>query len=407
MKFLSPSLRILLGTVALITIGACCLYPFLFMYLTDFMGLTITQATLCMSWYALFPVIGGPWAGFLQNRFPGKILCLTSCLLDVLGLIILFSQKGGMVSSFAAVSLMALSHSFLGVTLKTTLSQALESDQISSGASLMHAAGNVGWFVGPAIGGLFLVRQDYKSALLVAMGIFLLCFIVLAIFYPSQNHRKEDVKAGEIKGIWSGSLIAYLFLYFCTWAMIPHSHMGLAKYAIEYCKNPGLVALFNPAQAVLVILFVPLAGRLAGGWDSAKFFRAFMIGNIIYAFGLAGTALGGNQNPAWGLSVLGTTMTIWEMLMIPAAGALAALIVPKEKLGAVFGLQTCVGALGQALGSSMSGFILARSSEHWPLFWIHGGLLFLGLNFACILVALYAIRSKTVSTSPAFNPLPA
>jgi FSR family fosmidomycin resistance protein-like MFS transporter len=252
------------------------------------------------------------------------------------------------------------------------------------GAAIFSTGGNLGFALGPVVGGLLVIGFGLHATLgLVPLGILL--FVVL-VLYPGDFLKKESHGSSAVSKHpdeltapipWVSLISICLIVTLRSWV-----YMSAITYLPMYFETQG-VQLKSGSVLLTIYLACGAAAGLYGGHLSDKIGRKFVIvvSALIYPF-LA--------------SLMLITSGPWVWLSVGASGAallasfsvtivLAQELMPRY-VGLASGLILGLGFGTGGLGSALSGF-LADMFGLYTTFWI--------LALAPLLIAILVIFIKT------------
>jgi predicted MFS family arabinose efflux permease len=209
----------LLSAAMFINRSGTMVFPFLSLYLTQYLHYSITQTGIVLSIYGLGALVGTFSGGYLTDRLGNYIVQVFALICSGIMLLILM-----FLSSFTAICIGIFIFTALGDTFRPANSAAIASystnDNRTRSYTLNRLAINLGWAIGAGFGG-FLAYYNYKLLFIVdgitclVAGIFLLIFLK-----PSkQNYIKdetEEINAGSTLSPYKDKL----FLFFVALILI-------------------------------------------------------------------------------------------------------------------------------------------------------------------------------------------
>lgn len=229
-----------------------------------------------------------------------------------------------------------------------------------------RVAVNVGWAVGPALGGL-LAAESYALTFAATSALCLLCAGVAAFGLPAD----ASARAGDTASA-SGILAAgrdARFLRFCAWSLVlaivtAQLVAPLSVHAVQFVglteRQVGALFAIN---GVLVILGVVPAAQLPMSLTAA-----LAAGCGLYA---AGYALVGFAPGFWTLALAMVVLTLGEIVVSPRMPTLTAELAPANLVGRYIGFQGLCFTGGQALAPLLGGAGLQHLSPRWtPAPWL-------------------------------------
>jgi MFS family permease len=328
------------------------------------------QIALVFSAYAIGSFFGEPFWGRLSDSIGRKPLLLSTVsgnCLCYLGLAfapnvyIAFAVRllGGLASGNNAV-------------VQGYIADVSKPDERAGRMSLLGAAYNIGFIVGPALGGLLANpsagHAGFGLPLFVCSGLSAICATAIFFFVPESRARREHHGQGPNRWAVVGSLFRHPVI---ARLMLVTFLAGCAFNGIEYVFGLWTQARFawGPQQVggafavtgvVAAINQIALTGRLSRKFGEAQMLAAgmaltmlfmllqtFSTGAVLVVTCLAISAFG--QSVAW-----------------PNVGALISRNVDWNHQGQYQGLNNAVGALARLVGPSIAALAFSGISVNAP-----------------------------------------
>ena len=304
-----------LALVMLINRSGAMVIPFLTVYLTQ-KGFTIGQAGYVMGAFGVGSIVGGYLGGRLTDRFGHFYVQAGSLLLNGILFIVL-----GQMQSFAQITICIFVLSSLGEAFRPANSAAIAAysneENRTRCYSLNRLAVNLGWAIGPAVGGL-LASSSY-SLLFWADGLTCISasLLLYAVFKPKRSDQKSVHKAHGIpigRSAYSdrifllGMLLIFIvgICFFQMFSILPlfyrdQMHLNEATIGWLLALNGLIIALFE-----MVLVF-----KLEGRQHAVSY---MMLG----AFCIGASFLLLNTAPLLSVALASIcVVTIGEMLLFP------------------------------------------------------------------------------------------
>jgi len=382
-------LHLFLGRL-LASTGFSIVIPFLALYLHGTRGVPMSAVGSLFFFGALCgvggQVVGGEWS----DR-SGRKQVLVSCQIIRAAA---FAGLGWAVTVHASIFLFAVLtglSAFAGRMFEPP-SGAMIAD-ITTGErrveayGLLRIGGNLGWAIGPALGG-FLAALSYASLFFVAAGVLLTAGILIAILveetHPSRRRRREDAvperspippvgPASAGRGLSISGTIAVLrdtlFLRYCLITFLLFTVMGqmmstFSVYAVEWAGRSkvelGAIYMLNGVQVVL--LQFP-ATRILTPY---RMTTALIVGCLLYSLGYGMMGWGSS----FALLFVGMfVVTLGEVTSTPASMNLVANFSPEDQRGRYMGVYGIFNSFGWSVGPLVGGVLLDLAAGHAKILW--------------------------------------
>ena len=331
-----------MSVVMLINRSGSMVTPFLSIYVTDMLGYTLREAGLILSIYGMGSVCGSFLGGWLTDkighfRVQFVSLVLGGCLYFVLLRLEQFAYLA------AGVFIISLVNDMLRPANSASIAHYAKPENMTRAFSLNRMAINLGFSVGPAIGGM-LAAVSYHwlfvadGVTCIAAGIFFFLY-----FRNQQGHRpvrrKPDdaIPATAVRSPYrDGYFILFVALCSCFATIFFQLFSTLPLYYRQvYLLPESRIGTLMALNGLIVFLVEMLTVYLLG--DKAK--KSILIAAGLLTLGLSFILL----NLVHHLSVLYISMLLLSFSEIMAMPFMATLTVERSNAGnrgAYMGLYT-------------------------------------------------------------------
>jgi predicted MFS family arabinose efflux permease len=356
--------------------------PFLALYMNQVLGAPMTLVGLVLLVAGLAGAAGSFVGGVIADARGRRNVMVVSMITRSLSFVALAIVITVMPELWLISALLALNF-FLGGAFdpanNAMVADVVEPSRQLEAYGLLRVAWNLGFAVGPAIGGLIVVFS-YNLAFLASAGVSMIAALIVLFFLkesyvPNPGSRKERLKL-DLSGI---SLPFLAFCIFCvpmfimagqfgtTFPVYANERLGIDSFVI------GIVYGINGLMVALIQL--PLARWLS----RYNMFSAMLFGTLVYALGFFSLALiwGG-----WGLAMSMVVITIGEMIVTPVATSLTAAYSHVDDRGRYMGVFGLVASLGWFTSSLIGGIVYDNASSSlllWGIMALLGATTALGM----------------------------
>lgn len=378
------------------TMGFSLVMPFMAMYLVEDRG---ASGTLYGAVYLLAGVISAVAqgvAGEISDRVGRRKVMITGLALRsvnmaALGAAVLTS------ASITVLGLLVVANGLLRSWFEPAASAAVT--ELSTPETRVAAFGlqrigvNVGWAVGPALGG-FLAAHSFGTLFFAAAPATLIT--ILAVLPVKDQPRQQAaapkarerldlalvinaLKENRVFTIYLGLVLFGSMMtvqIFSTLSLYASAHLGFTKadVGLLYTIN-GLFVVFFQVPAVRVVRLVGMR-------------RALVLGAILYAvayasFGLASTFA------ALGIGML--ILTAGEVIFAPALSDTAATLGDPKRMGRAFGLFGLMQSLGISLGPLLGGSAFDAFRDQPMALW---GVMVVGMLIVAVAYSRFGKRYR-------------
>lgn len=339
-------------------VGTSLTWPFMTIYLHENFGLPLTTVTFLISLESVMTVISNILAGPYMDRHGRKPVMIISIFVNALSFVALALAR----SLPAFVIIMILRGFFTQLyrvgtnTMVTDLTN--EEDRFEA-FSLTRTSANIGFAVGPAIGG-FIAAYSYQLSMglsAVVLGIVTVITLVWVKETLPKNNLSQ-VKAGFAGlGDYKHAIHDKFFLIFIladifvTMGMVNMFNL-LSVYGKENFgvleSEYGFIMTVNAVMAATLQLPVTAVTK------KKPEFPILALGAVFYAIGLGSVALG-NSFSDFVISMI--ILTAGELILQPTAMSVVAKLSPPDQRGRYMGLYSLTMGAARGIGPLIGGLL--------------------------------------------------
>lgn len=340
--------------------------PFLAIYLHEELLVSMTLIGAMLTLSGIAGSIGAPIGGALSDGM-GRRRLLVLLLIGRAGMFFFLGYLVASHKSFGWFSLFYIFAALMGTSIfplmDAMVGDVTEQARRSHAYGLLRMAGNLGWAIGPAIGGL-LVGAGYASlfwatGLMIVVSALLVKWTVPETLASGSSSREAYnpfrmmvadralllfLLLHILLGLVRGQLIATLSVYASGAIGLPKSSIGLL-----YMINGGMVATLQ----VLVTR-----------WTARRSDLTMMgLAGVLYGVGYGSVGL---ANGWWALAGAMAVITIAEMIEMPTAASYVSSLAPEGRLGGYMGAHNLALHLGWTTGPLLGGLLLDHMPDPQP-----------------------------------------
>ena len=350
--------------------------PFLVLYLTRVLAISVSHAALALTVYGIGALLTMPIAGRLTDRLGALFVMRCSLLLSgfVLFLFPLAHHFGGIL---AITFVFAILNESVRPPSLALVSDLVEPEQRKQAFALSRLAVNLGMSLGPAIGGILAV-YSFRFLFFADGATSILAGLVLIFAWPGTRRIKasepqwddpEDLgreieaegpallaaphPAADLRAFRNRRMLYFLAALIPTQLVFFQLTSTLPVFLVRYLRLPesfyGTVFTLN--TLMIVALEVPLNNATAH-WSHR---RSLTLGALLYAIGFGSFALA--SGPA-GVFAAVAVWTFGEMILMPGSAAYAAEIAPAGRRGEYMGLYTMSFSFAFSVGPWLGAMLL-------------------------------------------------
>ncbi|MBU2019439.1 MAG: MFS transporter [Bacteroidetes bacterium] len=366
-----------LALLTLINRAGAMVIPFLSLYLTKSKGFSLSEVGWIMSAFGVGSICGSWLGGYLNDKIGSYSTMLISLVCSgVLFVLAQFPQS--MVSISIMIFFVMLFTDIFRPAMFVALRGYSKPENQTRSLSLIRLAINLGFSVGPAVGGFLIFYSGY-SALFWADGITCLLAALLLInrLHPKKtvNHQEKDDKTTNQSAYTDWVFISFcigLFLfglaflqYFSTIPLFYNDVFLLSEDSI------GLLLAFN--GFLVFALEMPLVHWIEQKKKNPLLWVCVGIFILLLSF----VALKINAWMGW-LWIGMVCMSFGEMFAFPFSNAFAMERAKVGKLGQYMGLYSIAFSISHVIGHNAGMQFVSRLG--FPYTWT----LFIGICILCI-----------------------
>jgi MFS family permease len=338
------------------TMGLSLVMAFMALYFVSERGLSGTATGAIYLGANVLQAFSQGWAGAFSDRAGRRVtmvvaLALRAVLVTVLGALVSADAPVWAVSA-ALYASWIVRGAFEPVAYAAVADVCAPRDRVAA-FGLQKIGVNLGWALGPAIGGLLLHYWSYGSVFFVSAPIILVAAIAVArIREPERKAPAPRLSLREALAAFRWQPVMAVFLACALLAGLMHGQLfsTFSLYVKEGMGlDEGVIGLLWAINAVCVVALQMPAVALIG-WIGTR--GALVLAPILYAasFALVGAA-GGFAVLAAAIVVL----SVGEVVFEPAQQTAAAELADPDQMGKAMGLLGQMKMLGLALSLLVGG----------------------------------------------------
>ncbi|HEY0104999.1 MAG TPA: MFS transporter [Rhizomicrobium sp.] len=384
----AAALPTLLSVMFINLLGFGIIVPLLPFYGRSFQA-PAWQVALIFSAYAIGAFFGEPFWGRLSDAVGRKPILISTVAGNCLCYLALAFAPNITVAFI--VRLLGGMASGNGSVIQGYIADVTPPEQRTAKMSLLGAAYNIGFIVGPALGGLLAHpsagHAGFRIPLLIASGLSAVCVVALALFLKeSRIHRRIGHRPSRwavMRNAARNPVVSRLFLVTllagCAFNGI-ESVFGLWAQARFDWDTWDIGLAFAVTGVVAALCQIAITGPLSKRYGEAR----------MLAFGMALTAVCAALQPfsvgAVSIVTLLALSAFGQSVAWPNVSALLSRNVDWEHQGQYLGLNNAMGALARLIGPFIAALTFSNIGVDAPFF--SAGLMVV----PAIILALYAAR---------------
>ena len=344
--------------------------PFIAIYFSREFGWSTLDIGLYFGGLAIVRSIFQAAGGELSDRMPRiRVLIdsqlLRSCAYVLLAASIYLNWGPWWVSVALYVS--AIFGAVFQPAANAAVSDILPKSQRLDGYAITRSAGNLGWAIGPAIGG-FLAGVSYGLLFLISAVLTASSALIFWAFLhlPKVERATDRFRFRDIVAVKDDRNLGYhMILIFILYLVVAQLMAPFSVYAVEIVglSESQLGFLYTLNGLLVVLLQIP-ATRLLSRF---RLTTQLLIGALFYAvgYGTIGTFVSFNY-----FLIAIAIVTFGEICMSPPSLALTSHLAPEGRMGRYMGVFGFAVASGWSFGPLYGGAILDLMSHSMSAAWI-------------------------------------
>ena len=351
-------------------IGFSIVMPFLSIFLYTEMGVPMTVVGIVFLGNAVAGAVGQVIGGELADRLGRRpIMCISMVMRTAVFLLLSVAIAGMVDLWIIAILLMATS---LTGSLFEPATNALVADLVSPGRrleaySILRVGQNVGWALGPLLGGLLAVISYASLFLFTALTSMIVAIITYTWISDSSRAITESDKldASDLKKVWKNRI----FIAICL-ATIPlfivlgqmTSTLALFSKDIVGISVAEVGYLYTLNGIIVIFLQLPMARYV----NKFRMTHVLVVGGILYAIGYF---IIGWASSLWILVASMIIISMGENITSPPSINLVANISSEHDRGRYMGVAGIFQTFGWSIGPLVGGILYDSLIDKPVILW--------------------------------------
>lgn len=368
----------LVGAAIVAVIGTSLVMTFMSIYMYQSLGMSMTQVGIVDFTTAIVGAAAAYAGGALCDAYGRKKILIIGLLLQIFSYLLISVA----IETAVAIPLFVLAlafNSFNGGLYRAIpdvmVADVVEPSSLVEAYGLLRIGSNLGWVVGPVLGGAFLLITSYGNLFYIT-ALTTSVYLLIALFVLRDTRpktRPEKFKPRDIIAVASD----VPFLLFCLLSLlmlIPYQQMYtlFSVYASSYVglDTFWIGVLFALSGLMVAIFQYPLSVRVS----RYRMTSMLAVSAVVFAlgFGLLSTSTMFFL-PFACMAVI----TFAEMIWAPAGSTLQANLSPENMRGRYFGFNGLTGNVGWAIGPLFGGVLKDSMNDNVPAMWAVIGAMFI------------------------------
>jgi MFS family permease len=360
---------LMMGLDTLLTIGWSSASPFLALYLYNVRGLSMSLVGMIFLVGGLMTGATNLLGGMLSDRFGRRRLLIAIAAVSTLFSLFLALLIGMSAPILLIIAFFIATRSINGTIGPTTgaiVADLSPRDRLAESYAVVRIGGNVGFAIGPAIGGYLMGFISYGWLFSIS-AVVSLTVTALVYFFLRETYGGSKAHVNLRSTLAVAKDRSFLFFVIVSILLVLSiGHLGttLSVFTVDRLgfttAQYGLLLTLN--GLIVVVLQYPVT-RIVERFTKAK---GLIIGSLFYVAGysLLGWIAGFN----WAILVI-ILITAGEVTLTPISSAVVAESAPTDKRGRYMGFFTLGQTVGFALSPLFGGVLLDNFPTESRLLW--------------------------------------
>lgn len=368
----------LVGAAIIAVMGSSLVMTFMSIYMYKTLGMSMTQVGIADFITAIVGAGAAYIGGAACDAYGRKKLLIAGLCLQIFSYLLISLAIDTNVA--IPIFILALAfNSFNGGLYRAIpdvmVADVVEPSQRVEAYGLLRIGSNLGWVIGPVLGGAFIMFTSYGNLFLIT-ALTTFAYLLIAIFILRDTKPKTKPERFSVKDI---AIVASdrPFLLFCLimlFMTIPYQQMYtlFSVYSSSYVGlNEFWIGVLFALSGLMVALFqYPLSVRVGRHRMSSM----LALAAVVFALGFGALSL---STAFFMPFICMAIITFAEMIWAPASSTMQANLSPEAMRGRYFGFNGLTGNIGWAVGPLFGGVLKDSMNNNVPSMWIVIGAMFI------------------------------
>ncbi len=349
--------------------------PFMALYLYEKRGISMAMVGVIVLVSGLGSGVANLLGGSAADRIGRKpllIFTLSFCLVVFLGMAFLIGMDANVLAIVIAYTLVRSGLAVQRPAIQAIVIDLSPRERLAEAYGFLRIGGNLGFAIGPAIGGFLAGYFSYAwifglAGLIMGLGL----VVILAFFKETYKQPLERVRISSVFAVAKNrSLAVFTFLSLLIFVVMGQLSSTLSVYAVSFAgfstAQYGFLLTLN--GGMIVVLQYPLS-RIMNHFEP---YKPIVVGAFLFGLGyLLLTWVG-----PYGLALLSMVIvTAGEIVFAPTSSAVVGEMASQAWRARVMAFFGMAETLGWALGPLFGGVLLDRFPNQPLVVWGSVGLL--------------------------------
>ena len=353
--------------ILLFEIGQSSTWPYMALFIQKKLNVPLSAAAMSISVKPIFGVIASLFAGSITDRLGRKLIVCAAFL----GLSVNFLLMRIVSTSWLVISLLALLGMLevaLPVGVNTMITDLTSPEELQQGYAIYKVFFNIGYSIGPVLGGYMAVRSYDSLFTLIALMFLAAWALLQAVLKESGKYRQQAASENVISGLlavyrdklYLRIIILLVFVYITTYS--PFNLLSSYANKAGGFTEDLISIVFTVNAAAAAILQIPGTGLV----KNRKPIKVLLLTTMIYGLSCIGFVFF-SSIPWYCVCIIG--YSIGEVFLHPAVMDISVRLAPPEAVGRYVSLNNLAAQLANALGIMILGFCFDTISPQ-SIWWV-------------------------------------
>ncbi len=371
------------------TMGFSIVMPFMAMYLVEQRGVSGAAYGAIYLVAGLAAAVGNAASGEASDRIGRRRVMIAALVGRTLNMCLLGTAVilAAPVTVMAAlIVLNAVLRAMFEPAASASVTELAGPELRTAAYGLQRIGVNLGWALGPALGGTLAAAHSYGMMFFVAAGVMLAAALGVTRVEDRRSHaggpaqQERPTLASALRMFRENRpFFAYLFLVFCGSTLTVQQFATFSVYAKTdlHLSIAHIGYLYAVNGLLVVVLQIPAVRFIDRGGPA----RPLLLGPVLYVLAFLGIGMGATFGQLVGAMVV---LTAGEVVFAPALTDMAARLGDPQHLGRAFGLFGLMQQLGLSVGPLVGGTLFDAFRGRPMALWgaIAGGMAAVGAGYA-------------------------
>jgi MFS family permease len=362
-----PGIWAAMGISAVRSTGYAISFTYLPLYLYQERGISMTLVGSILLVSGIISGLSQILGGALADRFGYRKMYIIFQVVETVlfaFLAVLIGMNAAIWSIFFTSTLVTIMGSMSAPAVSAIVADVSQKERLAQSYGLMAIGGNLGWAIGPFMGGYLHGLVSY--AWIFGIGAVLAAISLLGAPYLPRDSVRQSNGLSTRKNLAvflsNSTLIIFCAISMLFFLEISQWGSTLSVFTVDRIGfSTQQYGLLMSISGILIIIFqYPISQRI----DWLGYRKALFLGCLLYGAGFLSFAWVKSFLPAVGSIVI---LVAGEMLFIPTSYAVVSKISSLDDRAKSMGMFGLCGTIGSSFGPLFGGFLLDRFPTQ-PLF---------------------------------------